>query len=128
MTNNEILVENLSRAIELPEGWHDLYRQLILDISAIDGCARVVDTKEKFGEMRVYLREYSELAFALIDAANARSRSICQICAAPAVLSRTQDGFYATVCSSHANGFRPANFSPLRHVRMVVPKAEEDDQ
>jgi hypothetical protein len=125
MTDNEILAENLSRVIELPEGWQDLYRQLMLDISAIDGRARVVDTKEKFGEMRVYLKEYSEPAFALIDAANARSRSICQICAAPAVLSRTKDGFYATVCSSHANGFLPADFSPLRHIRMVVPKAEE---
>jgi hypothetical protein len=126
MTESEHLQKNLEWAAELPDGWQSLYRQLICDIAKVDDQAKVVDAKEKFGEMRVYLKAYSEPAFALIDSANARSRTLCQMCAEPAVLSKTASGFYATVCPQHSAGFFPANFSPLRHVRLVIPKVEDD--
>ncbi|QUT06071.1 hypothetical protein KFK14_00785 [Sphingobium phenoxybenzoativorans] len=126
MTEDEILQRNLELAVALPTGWQALYRQLIHDVAEVDGTATVVQAKEKFGEMRVYLKAYSEPAFALTDAATARSRTLCQTCAEPAVLSRTTDGFYATVCSQHSEGFEPANFSPMRHVRVLIPKPDDD--
>lgn len=124
MTEEGKLRENLCWAIGLPVGWQPLYESLIRKIFAVDPLARVVDAKEKFGEMRVYMAEYNEAVFALVDVANAKSRTICQMCGDRAVLSRTADGFFATVCSNHADGYLPATSSPLRHVRMVVPKSD----
>lgn len=126
MTEDEILQKNLELAISLPDGWRTLYQQLIHEVAKVDGAATVVQAKEKFGEMRVYLKAYSEPAFALTDAATARSRTICQQCAEPAVLSRTNDGFYATVCPQHSDGFAPADHSPMRHVRVLIPKPADD--
>lgn len=128
MTESEVFQKNLDWAVSLPDGWHSLYRQLIHDISAIDAEARVVQAKEKFGEMRVYLKAFNEPAFDLIDAATTRSRTLCQRCGEPAVLSRTVDGFYATVCPRHSDGFAPANFSPMRHVRVLIPKSDDVDE
>ncbi|MGA1807573.1 hypothetical protein VHN57_18205 [Sphingobium sp. WW5] len=126
MTEDEILQKNLDLAIGLPDGWRALYQKLIHELAKVDGTATVVQTKEKFGEMRVYLKAYSEPAFALTDSATASSRTLCQQCGEPAVLSRSADGFYATVCSQHSEGFEPANFSPMRHVRVLIPKPDDD--
>lgn len=101
---------------------------MIYDISEIYAEARVVQAKEKFGEMRVYLKAFNEPAFDLIDAATTCSRTLCQTCAEPAVLSRTVDGFYATVCPRYSDGFAPANFSSMRHVRMLIPKSDDIDE
>lgn len=122
--SDDMIAKNLEWAIGLPDGWQPLYGALIRKVFVADPLARVVDAKEKFGEMRVYVADYNEAVFTLIDGANAISRTICQMCGAAAVLSRTDDGFYATVCPRHSDGFQPARTSPLRHIRVAVPKSD----
>lgn len=124
MTDGRNLEENLGLAIELPEGWRELYRETIHAIAVIDPHARVVQTKEKFGELRIYMKAFNEPIYALIDAANAKSRNICQMCGEPGVLSKTADGFYATVCEGHAAGFAPITEFRLRHVRLQLPEKD----
>lgn len=121
-TDGESLGENLGRAIELPEGWRELYLEVIHEIAVIDPHARVVQTKEKFGELRIYMKAFSEPVFGLIDQATKRSRTLCQMCGAAGVWSKTPDGFYATVCSEHSKGFEPATSAVLRHVRLIIPE------
>nr|WP_086493531.1 hypothetical protein [Novosphingobium panipatense] len=126
MTEGSTLDANLSWTPGLPEGWQPLYHEVIHAIAAIDPFAKVVDAKEKFGEMRVYMKEFDEPIFDLIDAATAKSRTLCQMCGEKGVLSRN-GGFYATVCPKHSDGFEPAKFSPMRHVRMIIPKPDGED-
>ena len=126
MTDAERLERNLAWMAELPDGWQDLYRDVIRDIASIDAQAQVVQAKEKFGEMRVYMKTYSEPVFALIDAATGKSRKLWQTCGSPGVLSKTRDGFYATVCPDHSERFEPANLTLMRHVRFIV--ASDDDE
>jgi hypothetical protein len=127
MTDAEILEENLRWVNGLPDGWADLYRHLIHDVHAIDAQLRVTQAKEKFGELRVYMEAYNKSVCTIIDEASRQSRFLCQTCGESGVLSRTNDGFYATVCPTHSSGFKPA-MSPMRHLRMVVPPDQEPER
>lgn len=104
-----------------------MYREVIHGIAIIDPHARVAQTKEKFGELRIYIKTYNKPVFDLIDEATKRSRTLCQMCGVAGVWSRTTDGFYATVCPEHSIGFEPATTAVLRHVRMIIPERNSSD-
>lgn len=125
MTDGSTLDENLGWVLGLPDGWQPLYREVIHAIAAIAPSAKVVEAKEKFGEMRIYMKMYDEPVFDLIDEATAKSRKLCQTCGEKGVLSRN-DGFYATLCPAHSEGFVPAAESRLRHFRMIIPRPDDE--
>jgi len=59
----------------------------------------VVQVKEKYGRLRVYVDGGNEATEHLIDAAEKESESICDLCGAPGSISIA--GWRATRCTKH---------------------------
>ena len=121
-TATTIFEANLAWEAEVPFGWRSTYRDVIKEIFAVDETAKVSQAKEKFGELRIYMREAGQQIYDLIDAATDRARGLCQQCGSPAVLMKTTDGYYATLCESHSDGFGIAEGQPT--IRIRLPRRE----
>jgi hypothetical protein len=104
--------QNLSHRDHIPEGWRPLFDELMTNLGALDDDFRIVQAKEKFGELRVYLKSYAPGARDLIDAATRESKKTCQVCGAEAMLRVTRD-LYQTLCEDHQGVSTPAQKSPL---------------
>lgn len=107
-----MLRDNLRYRDDVPVGWRPMFDQLMADLDALDPFLRVVQAKQKFGELRVYLKTYSETAFEMIDAATRRSRETCEVCGAEGSL-RTTRRYYQTLCDIHAGESERAAKSPI---------------
>ena len=92
------------------EGWFYLINELSQQVEIIanqqknDGCADddlpiVVQVKEKFGGLRFYMRNQTEAISSLIEAAEAKSYRVCEVCGQPGATYR-DDGWYRTECDS----------------------------
>jgi hypothetical protein len=118
--------DNLRWLLSIPPGWHDLYRRLVADLEAIDPAVEVVQAKEKFGRMRVYLARFSDELAELKWEAERQSLQICQLCGAPGELM-VQSGIYSTVCPHHGQGHSRPDKPPLLTVRVRPPSSREDN-
>lgn len=107
---------NKEWAQALPEGWHQLYLELLDALERIDPDLKVVQAKEKFGALRVYLAAPSPELHALIDAASRASSRTCQTCGREGRLTRSGRGVLAALCDEHAAGATPAD-APIVSVR-----------
>jgi hypothetical protein len=82
-------------------GWTELLIKLLHLLDEFEraspGSIRIVQIKQKFGELRVYLAKGHPEASALIDIATAQSRTACEECGG---LSAIQDrnGWFTTLC------------------------------
>lgn len=89
---------------ECGNGWFDLIRRLSFSLSALTALAAddilVVQVKEKYGRLRVYVDGGNEEAQDLIDAAEEESQYICDLCGAAGSLSVT--GWRSTRCAAHS--------------------------
>jgi hypothetical protein len=85
---------------------------LIVRLRSVDPDLVVEKAKEKFGELRVYLRSYAPGSHDLIDAASRESRRTCQRCGCPGAL-RVSDGLFATLCDQHGGGFELVARDPI---------------
>lgn len=103
---------NIQWIEHLPKGWRGLFTSLLQDLEKIDPAAEVVQAKQKFGELRVYLKTGSPEAYTLIDAATRVSRTTCEKCCAAAEL-RNLRGYYRTLCDAHADGEGPTEGDPI---------------
>lgn len=97
---------------QLPPSWITIVDQLMSDLASVDEAVEILEMREKFGELRVYLSRQSDRAGRLIDPARAKSRRTCQDCGGRGVLMIDPSRLYATKCARHAEpeGFRPARF------------------
>jgi hypothetical protein len=85
-------------------GWGELIDGLcrrLQDRTDLHGDLQVkaVQIKEKFGTLRFYVDQASEIQFTLIEDAEERSAQICDICGAPARLR--DEGWMMTRCDQH---------------------------
>lgn len=85
-------------------GWSgliDALCQCLQDRTDFHGDPQVKATqiKEKFGTLRFYVDQASEIQFALIEDAEERSAQICDVCGAPARLRN--NGWMVTRCDQH---------------------------
>jgi len=64
---------------ECSDGWYDLIYQACKDITAVDPEAYLLQVKEKFGGLRLYIAG-NEAAQDLASAAEERSYEICEQC------------------------------------------------
>lgn len=103
---------NIQWIDHIPTGWVGLYTSLIQDLEKLDPALEVVQAKQKFGELRVYLETGSTEAFDLIDAATRASLNTCETCGAAAKL-RNIRGYFQTLCDTHAKGEAPAKGEPI---------------
>ena len=90
-------------------GWWPLLDKLHAGLMQVDPGYSVVQVKEKFGTLRIYLDGISRASQDLVFACETESGHVCEICGEPGVLLR--DGWWHTLCDKHgeekkARGFR----------------------
>jgi hypothetical protein len=113
-----MLERNLHHGDYIPAGWKPLFARLISELNKLDPTLEVVQAKQKFGELRVYLRSCCPRAADLIDAATRESKKTCETCGAEATL-RAANEVYRTLCEDHRGGSSPAKKSPIiAHYRL----------
>jgi hypothetical protein len=95
-----MLKRNQSYRDHVPAGWRPLFDQLVLDLHTLDPTLAIVQAKQKFGELRVYLELSSPRASKLIGAATRESKKTCEVCGADAGPHVTR-GYYRTLCAVH---------------------------
>ncbi|WP_374427489.1 hypothetical protein [Paracoccus sp. (in: a-proteobacteria)] len=83
-------------------GWYPLIERLSADLAAIirhDGFNRfhIIQVKEKFGELRFYVRGGNERALTRIAEAMREAETTCEACSAPGLI-RTHDGWLSALC------------------------------
>ncbi|HEY9538796.1 MAG TPA: hypothetical protein VIS03_14490 [Kiloniellaceae bacterium] len=96
---------------EVGDGWRALIEQLTAEVSDIvggpdvDPKPRVVQVKEKFGELRYYIRavpaSHADAIYEAVMRAEARSRRTCEACGAAGELRQTAGGYLYTSCRAH---------------------------
>lgn len=112
-------------SMSAPPGWAMIVRELMADLGALDPDIRVLQVKEKFGELRCYVSSSkSEEAEKLIDAATLVSQVTCQRCGQPGVLRHKGD-LFATLCDEHGEGFEKARTDPIVASLRVGPRGVE---
>jgi hypothetical protein len=101
------LTLNRSRS-HLSPGWFDLADKLCFDLEALHASEllRIVQIKEKYGALRVYVRpclvsvcpQLMEKARALCKAAEQQSEGVCEGCGAPSALHQNALSWWSTLC------------------------------
>lgn len=77
------------RVFECGNGWAGLIDEMLADLRAACPDARIVQVKEKFGALRVYLEnKLDKDAKAILRRGEARSLTVCEVCGAPGELRR----------------------------------------
>lgn len=97
---------------DCPEGWTGFVEQLLMDLNKIPGWDNkyISQIKEKFGTLRFYINfgdedgtpatfDHKEVD-KLIDAAEALSASVCEVCGGRGELESVR-GWVRTVCKKH---------------------------
>ena len=100
---HEELYQRLGVWPEVGNGWLPIIKQLADDIDALNIPYRVVQVKEKFGELRFYFDCSVEGGYdqieKLVDAATDESRMTCEVCGAPG--KPRGGGWIRTLCDEH---------------------------
>ncbi len=102
-------------------GWGPLLRRLLQSIDSYltDPQAkkfRVVQVKEKFGSLRLYLDAPASIRPALnklVDAGCKESETTCPRCGGPAVLVTDDCGWMSVLCKEHRGARKPVAFGDL---------------
>lgn len=102
---------------ELPAGWHPLFTQFVEDLFAADCSIAIIEAKEKFATLRVYLDQGSDLARRLVAGVEAASARTCQQCGQQGELM-VRDHIYATLSANHGAGWLKPAGHPLTSSRM----------
>lgn len=79
-TNNPIRTRHF---FEFGDGWLELVKELIEELSAVGWNKKLAQSKEKFGALRFYTSGVPEGAFEIIEKYARRSAETCELCGAP---------------------------------------------
>lgn len=90
------------QGLAVGDGWMPLLGRLCIDLTAVV-CEdrlqfRAIQVKQKFGGLRFYAQGGTARTWALIDAAEALSTTICERCGKPTHL-RNRGGYVTTTCN-----------------------------
>jgi hypothetical protein len=66
--------------IETGDGWFDLLDNCCSELSTIDADIELVQVKEKFGGLRIYLNNYPEGALEITNKYEEESYKTCELC------------------------------------------------
>ena len=96
--------------IQCGDGWLRIIEALcdVLSAVEVEGASKrieAVQVKEKFGVMRFYARNASEMQSGMIRMAEAMSARTCEICGSPGVMMN-RDGWYKVRCELHSKARR----------------------
>lgn len=88
---------------EVGEGWRPLLQELFEKMDKLQKeqnlDIRVVQVKEKFGGLRVYINGANDDVYALINEAEAKASKTCETCGKPG--KRQTDGWRYVACEDH---------------------------
>jgi len=98
MTSEEI--ENIKGSVG--PGWHPIIERLINDLIKLGWDEKVIQVKEKFGGLRFYIEQVSDVLYDRIEAARKETYQTCETCG-EAGLPRG-GGWIKTLCDEHAKG------------------------
>lgn len=97
---------------EVGDGWYKLLRQLIIDLKpVVSDKFKVVQVKEKFGGLRFYVDGASSVADKLIEEAERKSYTVCEVTGGIGSL-HSRGGWVKTISPEYAetNGFEPTSW------------------
>ena len=93
--------------ISPPSGWEDIVDQLLKELTLVSKKIEVFQIKEKFGGLRVYLRNPSNFTseqgmdvYSLVCAAEKRCSTSCAICGKEGT-HQNNKGWWAVLCDEH---------------------------
>jgi len=106
---NRSLMESLMAfGCECGDGWYPIIDKLFSNLS-MDPSLEVIQVKEKFGGLRVYLNSYTDEADRLIAEAELQALATCEVCGEEGTLGST--GYWlSTRCPKCA----PPNWTPVK--------------
>ncbi len=65
---------------EINMGWSEIIKTAVAELEAIGKADQIVQVKEKFGGLRIYLNEYSDEINAIVRKAEKAAAQVCQMC------------------------------------------------
>jgi hypothetical protein len=88
----------MSFGCEIFDGWEPIVRGACEELAAmgIEGL-HIVQVKEKFGGLRIYLNQYPDGALEITTAAEDESYKVCEVCGEPGTLE--SKGWWNTRCA-----------------------------
>lgn len=105
------LFDDLEFGFQCGDGWSEVICAMAAEIAGIVGGParapelRVVQLKEKLGQLRVYIQGMPEAQAAAVHAAITRAEEksvqICEACGRPGRLRQSRDGYRYTACDRH---------------------------
>lgn len=114
MNTKEKLTAHLAHSyvgIQHPSGWDKLIDDLHEALLVTDPDYKLVQTKEKIGELRFYVEfPISERGKELIREAEAKSHEVCQACGKSGKL--VKHGWWATLCPGHDESDGDRGYEP----------------
>lgn len=83
-------------------GWYEIVSNLVDDLLELEPEVRILQIKEKFGALRVYITGYNNGLEEVILKAERASVFTCEMCGRAGTLGN-QNGWYATRCKECSN-------------------------
>jgi Icc-related predicted phosphoesterase len=110
-------------------GWFPLIERTLGSLSRIardDGLdqMRIVQVKEKYGTLRIYLSGSNDRANAVVDAAEALSARICDLCGGAVLAPPARTGWIVTRCATCVAG-KASALKALQAARMDCSSQEQ---
>ena len=98
---NDLQQSLMGFGFEVGDGWYGILEDLITKIKNMDAdkAVKVIQIKEKFGSLRVYVEAGWDELYGLIDAAEAKSYKTCEHCGSTDGVTQNKTGWVQTLCS-----------------------------
>lgn len=95
-------------------GWEGIWRDFIKKLKKIDKSIQILDSKEKFGELRVYLSSYTDKRIdELVKKLEKKSKEVCIECGKPTKFV-TIDSWINYLCEECAEKVMRRNGIPMK--------------
>jgi hypothetical protein len=102
----DIRISLMSWGFTCGDGWYDIIYRLCERIEPLVGALEngfafeIVQVKEKFGGLRVYVDAANEEIYTAIEAASELSIKTCEVCGNPGSHEADATGWWKTLCAS----------------------------
>lgn len=81
---------------DVGDGWEPILRRMMARLSQLPHAPQLTQVKEKWGILRVYISPHTDEAQAIVDRAEADSKTVCEDCGKPGRLR--EGGWLRTLC------------------------------
>lgn len=104
MNLKEKYPKNFENCIEvyIPSGWTDIINTCIDEIIELDPDIQILQIKEKFAELRIYVSGTTQAVYKILEKYNDKISNTCQLCGKEGEL-RINRGWYSILCDNCQN-------------------------